>query len=311
MLIGYGKPERLVAELVQNVGDVAGVWAQEEYTLEETRTLERIRDALPDGVKIHLNQSKTLIPPKHLPFDPKDETPDVYTQFRKRVEGMGLHLDGGMLVEPLQTASWSSSKTVEDVQVMVGTEGIKLKPFPEVSEGEGWIQNGSDIDSPEGMYAALVQPLLDKPSVGGWSSMTNGKTPPELHSSSAVPFAGGEAAALSRLEDYIGHSGGQGGQYGYQGRGSNHQSWTGGEKAKSYKETRNGLLGEAFSTKFASFLSLGCLSSREVGWRVGQLLDVVGKDKDTRNNVYCQLTLTSPLLYLFSQWSDSRLRDHI
>ena len=307
MLIGYGKIELLLPELLKQVGDIAGVWAQEEYTLEEARSLERLRKALPDGVKLHLNQSKTLIPPKHLPFNPSDETPDVYTQFRKRVEGLGLHLDGGMLVEPLHTASWSHSKSVDGIDVRVGSKETKLKPFPDVPKGEGWIKKDSELDSAEGMYAALVQPLIDSPPIGGWSSTAKGNRPPSLHSSSAIPFDGGEASALSRLEDYIGHpDGAQEGESSHQ-NGSRGGQWVGGEKAKSYKSTRNGLLGEAFSTKFASFLALGCLSTREVGWRVGQLLEVVGKDKDTRNNVYCGHLIqhSDPSQMLTRQWQGS------
>ncbi len=58
----------------------------------------------------------------------------------------------------------------------------------------------------------------------------------------AVPFNGGETTAVARLERYI---------------------W---EKnlIQTYKDTRNGMLGEDYSTKFSAWLSLGCLSPRLV-----------------------------------------------
>lgn len=56
----------------------------------------------------------------------------------------------------------------------------------------------------------------------------------------AVPFNGGETTAVARLERYI---------------------W---EKnlIKTYKDTRNGMLGEDYSSKFSAWLALGCLSPR-------------------------------------------------
>jgi deoxyribodipyrimidine photo-lyase len=46
----------------------------------------------------------------------------------------------------------------------------------------------------------------------------------------------------------------------------------GGSKAMGYKDTRNGLLGEGFSTKFSAWLANGSMSGRYAGWRVGQLM---------------------------------------
>lgn len=58
----------------------------------------------------------------------------------------------------------------------------------------------------------------------------------------AFDFQGGEMAALERLKDYL---------------------WTS-ERVTSYKQTRNGLIGQAYSTKFSAYLSLGCLSPKLV-----------------------------------------------
>lgn len=296
LLIGYGRPEVLIPSLIkklQEYGDVVGVWAQKEYTLEETRTLDKIAEGLPKGVDLHYNDGKTLLPAKHLSFNPSKQTPDVYTAFRKKVEGMGLNLGEGMLVEPVQTAKWTThGNGVQDVVVSVGKEGTKLKPYPKMDKldgekGSAWIEKGSDLDSPEGLYVKLSKPLFDNPPLGGWSSAVKESQLPQPHPNSAIPFNGGENAALSRLEDYVGHAKGNG--------------WEGGAKAKKYKDTRNGLIGEHFSTKFAAFLSLGTLSPKEVGWRVGELLELVNKDKDTRNNVYCESRVNA----------EADVRDHL
>ncbi|MBC7569598.1 MAG: DASH family cryptochrome [Spirosoma sp.] len=62
----------------------------------------------------------------------------------------------------------------------------------------------------------------------------------------AVAFKGGETVALDRLQRYI---------------------WEY-EHIKTYKETRNGMLGEAYSSKFSAWLALGCLSPRLVNQEV-------------------------------------------
>ena len=59
---------------------------------------------------------------------------------------------------------------------------------------------------------------------------------------SAFPFAGGEMSALSRLRDYL---------------------WTS-QGVRSYKETRNGLIGSEYSSKFSPWLAHGCLSVRRI-----------------------------------------------
>ncbi|WVR07448.1 hypothetical protein IAU60_004489 [Kwoniella sp. DSM 27419] len=283
MLIGYGRPERLLPQLVKRLkqdGGVDAVHVQREYSVEEVGNYRRLARALEqESVELKMVDSKTLLPSEHLPFQAKTETPDVYTEFRKIVEGMGLGLEeGGMLVPPLRTAKRNN----DGMRVSIGDQGTELKPCPkvdlaalqgDVKEG-GWVQKQGEQDTIQGMYSALVKPLIASPPLAGWSSATSqdDKLAP-LHSDSAVPFAGHELAAMDRLDDYIG----------LPGKGND---WQGGYKAKHYKETRNGLRGEGFSTKFSAWLSLGSLSPKEAGWRVGQMLDALGRDKEIYKNVY-------------------------
>lgn len=62
----------------------------------------------------------------------------------------------------------------------------------------------------------------------------------------AVPFKGGETVAVARLERYIWEK----------------------DLIKTYKDTRNGMLGEDYSSKFSAWLALGCLSPRLIYWEV-------------------------------------------
>jgi len=58
----------------------------------------------------------------------------------------------------------------------------------------------------------------------------------------AIQFKGGETAGLVRLAHFL----------------------IGTRAISTYKETRNGLIGEDYSSKFSAWLSLGCLSAREI-----------------------------------------------
>ncbi|OCF57338.1 hypothetical protein L486_04794 [Kwoniella mangroviensis CBS 10435] len=274
MVFAYGLPEVILPKIVESLktdgGKVEGIYAQREYTLEEISNYRRINNAL-NNEKVQFNDSKTLISPDHLPFNPESQTPDVYTEFRKKVEGLGIGLNE-MLIKPLDTSE------VKDGQVKYNG---RIKPFPKIDvdkinlkDGQGgFISSDETIDS---VYSKLVKPLFDNPPVGGWSSSSSDSrdTLPDLHSKSAIPFKGTELAALERADDYIGIP--------PEGK----AGWKGGMKAKHYKETRNGLLGEGFSTKFSTWLSLGVLSPKVVGWRVGELLDAQGRDKEVWKNAY-------------------------
>ncbi len=64
----------------------------------------------------------------------------------------------------------------------------------------------------------------------------------ELDYRSALDFRGGETAGLERLHYYLWESG----------------------LASSYKETRNGMIGGDYSTKFSAWLAQGCLSPKQI-----------------------------------------------
>ncbi|KAK7962170.1 cryptochrome DASH [Apiospora aurea] len=71
---------------------------------------------------------------------------------------------------------------------------------------------------------------------------------------SAHPFSGGETNALVRIDDIIKHG-----------------------VVHRYKTSRNGLVGTEFSTKLSAWLALGCITGRQVHWRMVDYED--GKDE--------------------------------
>jgi deoxyribodipyrimidine photo-lyase len=117
-------------------------------------------------------------------------------------------------------------------------------------EGEGCSQ----------VFGKLVKPLLAKPDIPHDSNkeVTHEYRPDQR---SAFPYQGGEAEALRRLDDYF-----------FKGNSP---------PVRSYKTTRNGLLGHAYSTKFSPFLALGCISPRKIIHSLWDHEAKFGSNKDT------------------------------
>lgn len=76
---------------------------------------------------------------------------------------------------------------------------------------------------------------------------------------SAHPFKGGESEAIKRVQDYF-----------FKRR-----------LVSRYKKTRNGLIGEAYSTKFSGYLALGCISARSIYAALSAYESTVEKSEDT------------------------------
>ncbi|KAJ3611633.1 hypothetical protein NHX12_021648 [Muraenolepis orangiensis] len=75
-----------------------------------------------------------------------------------------------------------------------------------------------------------------------------GQTEPEADPRSAFPCSGGESQALARLKHYFWDT----------------------DAIATYKDTRNGLIGVDYSTKFAPWLAMGCISPRYIYHQVHQ-----------------------------------------
>lgn len=86
-------------------------------------------------------------------------------------------------------------------------------------------------------------PPLPDIDAGALPQITDfGIEPPVQDNRAVLKFKGGETAALSRLQDYF---------------------WKQ-DLLRVYKETRNGMLGANYSSKFSPWLALGCLSPRYI-----------------------------------------------
>lgn len=98
------------------------------------------------------------------------------------------------------------------------------------------FETPSQIQVPPEMESGTIPELKDL----GYSFV------PQQDERGVMQFLGGETEGLKRMYYYFWDSDG----------------------IKSYKQTRNGMIGADYSSKFSPWLSLGCLSSREVYWEV-------------------------------------------
>ncbi|MDB5119567.1 MAG: Deoxyribodipyrimidine photolyase [Sphingobacteriales bacterium] len=98
------------------------------------------------------------------------------------------------------------------------------------------FETPSQIQIPPGMEPGTIPELKDL----GYDFI------PQSDKRGAMQFAGGETEGLKRMYYYFWDSDG----------------------IKNYKHTRNGMIGADYSSKFSPWLSLGCLSSREVYWEI-------------------------------------------
>ncbi len=78
-------------------------------------------------------------------------------------------------------------------------------------------------------------------------------------SRNTFPFKGGENQALKRMENYFWDT----------------------EKLSVYKETRNGLIGLDYSSKFSPWLANGCISAKTIYWEICEYEQQVEKNEST------------------------------
>ncbi len=96
---------------------------------------------------------------------------------------------------------------------------------------------------------ATLPPLPENLESSPLPTLENlGLQPPETDNRGVLNFIGGETTAIARVKDYIWQQ----------------------DCLRCYKQTRNGMLGANYSSKFSPWLALGCLSSRYVCQQVSE-----------------------------------------
>jgi deoxyribodipyrimidine photo-lyase len=104
------------------------------------------------------------------------------------------------------------------------------------------VERGDEVRDalPVPSVPELPDALSDPGEIPSQSDLGLENTPEDDRA--VLPFAGGETRGLERVEEYV---------------------WER-DHLREYKETRNGMLGADYSSKFSAWLNLGCLSPRRV-----------------------------------------------
>lgn len=133
-----------------------------------------------------------------------------------------------------------------------------LNDLPEV-----FTQFRKSVEKKAGVRAVLEAPLFIKtPKNIGTDIATSaalGYDTPQPDERSVLHFQGGASAGHSRLQYYL---------------------WDK-ELLSTYKQTRNGLIGGDYSSKFSPWLAHGCLSPRQIYWQVKKFERYIKKNSST------------------------------
>jgi deoxyribodipyrimidine photo-lyase len=105
--------------------------------------------------------------------------------------------------------------------------------------------------------------------------------PESMDERSVMKFTGGETEALKRLKEYFWES----------------------HAVKNYKQTRNGLIGADYSSKFSAWIAMGCLSPREVYWEIKKYEKANGAN-DSTYSLYLELLWRDYFRFMFKKYGN-------
>ena len=150
-----------------------------------------------------------------------------------------------------QTFSTSTLYHAEDLPFSIKDIPDVFTNFRKKTEKDAVIRSSFEspntIKSP--LIAALKLPTLEE----------LGLLHQKIDSRSAIDFKGGESKAIERLNHYFFES----------------------KCISNYKETRNGLMGSDYSSKFSAWLALGCISPRFIYQELKSYEEVFGSNDST------------------------------
>ena len=185
LIVVKGKPEIEIYKLSEKY-KAQKVFTKTQVGHEELITQSKVEFELKKiNTTLETFDTTTLYHPDDLPFT-KQEIPEVFTDFRKRVENHAKVRD----IFP--APSFMVSPPIEN---------LRLPSLPELG---------------------LKNCIYD--------------------SRAAYPFKGGEINGIGRIDQYLFET----------------------HAIATYKETRNGMIGENYSSKFSPWLALGCISSKMI-----------------------------------------------
>ncbi|MBC5838322.1 DASH family cryptochrome [Flavobacterium muglaense] len=134
----------------------------------------------------------------------------------------------------LETFSTSTLYHAEDLPFSIKDIPDVFTSFRKKTEFDATIRPIFEVPT------AITSPEIAPMEIPSWKDLDLKK--PKKESRAAIQFKGGETAALNRLHYYFFET----------------------KQLSVYKETRNGMVGADYSSKFSAWLAMGCISPRAI-----------------------------------------------
>ena len=255
MYLGY--PEEVIPAFIGAKEDSlrTALYCQEETTSEEKYVSQQVYKKM-ECIDVDVKEEwsgETLINFKGPALMNICDELGHFTAFRKDIEGSGYFERANILESPDSEFDFKRPRSqIADLirPVTLGHDHFTLLDNFDDLVTELWDEIGKSTSSTSGNFTS-EESELKKENVG--ISLTG----------SAFPFRGGEAAALDRLRYYVNPDQGDS------------------SLICSYKQTRNGLVGSDYSTKFSPYLALGCISPRSIASSIYSFEDITSIRTDS------------------------------
>lgn len=230
LLVCIGKPEEVIPDICSKY-KADCVVGFKEVASEEIKIADKLELNLwKNKIPLTLYLGNTLHNKEDLPFPIKD-IPDVFTNFRKRVE----------------------------------RDSIVRECF----------ETPKKVRVPENIEQTGVPSLMEL----GYEEVN-------IDERTALNYKGGETEALKRLEEYF---------------------WKK-DLLKNYKQSRNGLIGADYSSKFSAALSFGCISPRRVYWEIKKY-ESDRVENDSTYWLYFELLWRDYFRFMFKKYGNAMFRE--
>ncbi len=187
--------------------------------------------------------------------------------FRKKVEALGPKMVRPVKHSPSKFKAFPSQRPFHpdyalDVSYEVDVDGLAPRALETKDKQEG--QSRSTTSFASSSHPSTIRKL---PSTLEASALLQ-----QRHPASAFPLRGGESSALDRLDWYF-----------VRGKSADSSRWGKADPppAARYKQTRNNLIGHAYSTKMSPFLAYGSISPRQIWEALDDHEKKFGEDQNT------------------------------
>ena len=203
-----------------------------QFLLETLQDLDDKLRELGSGLRIVQGKPEVEIPKLVQEYKVQKVFAKREVAFEEKQTEKKVELELFRLQCEFETVSTSTLYHAEDLPFSIKDIPDVFTNFRKKTEKDATIRN--PFEAPTKINSPAI-PAIDLPTLEAL-----GVTKTTIDSRAVLPFKGGESQAIQRLQHYFYDT----------------------QCLSSYKETRNGMVGGDYSSKFSPWLALGCISPR-------------------------------------------------